>query len=223
MKQEYIISASILTADFTKIKRIIDTLHKCGVKWLHLDIMDGHFVPNLTFGFPVLCSLRRITDMFFDTHLMISKPQEYIDKYIEAGADLITVHYEAVSREVLRKIIYRVKSSGRKIGLSIKPKTDVRVLYPYLGEIDLVLVMTVEPGFGGQKFISSMLPKIKLVKERISSCAFSCDIEVDGGINFETIKLACDAGANVFVVGNALFSGRSIVSNVKKMRRILNI
>jgi ribulose-phosphate 3-epimerase len=223
MGREYIISPSILTADFSKIKRIIDVFHKCGIKWLHLDIMDGHFVPNLTFGFPILRSLRKITNMFFDTHLMISNPYEYIDRYIEVGADLITVHYEAVPRKMLQKIISKVKSYGKKVGISIKPKTPASALYPYLKEIDLALIMTVEPGFGGQKFIFSVLPKIKLVRERISRSGLSCDIEVDGGVNFETIRLVYDAGANVFVVGNALFSGRSVANNIKKIKRMLNM
>ncbi len=206
------ISPSMLACDFTKMGQEAAAMKAANADMLHLDIMDGHFVPNMTFGPPVIASLRKASDMFFDVHLMISKPYDYIDAFVKAGASMITFHIESESD--VESTILKIKSCGVKCGLVIKPKTNVAAIRPYLNQLDMVLVMTVEPGFGGQKFMADMLPKIS----ELRALAPSLDIEVDGGIDVNTAALVAEAGANVLVAGSSLFSADDYTAAVKELR-----
>lgn len=172
---------------------------------LHLDVMDGHFVPNITFGAPVIKSIRHTSDIVFDVHLMISDPLKYAEDFVKAGADIITFHIECDSD--VKETIKKIKSLSCKVGLSLKPKTPIEEVFPYLDEIDMVLVMTVEPGFGGQSFMYDQMEKVSALKEILAEINKTIDIQVDGGINDETVSVAAKAGANVFVAGSAVFGG----------------
>ena len=198
-----IISPSLLSANFTRLKEDIKVVENAGVSRLHLDVMDGHFVPNLTFGPSVISSIRNKTKKCFDTHLMISNPDEYIEQYKNAGSDIITVHKEVCGH--LDKTLTSIKNTGCKAGVSINPGTDISGLEYVLDKIDLILVMSVNPGFGGQKFINSSIQKIKKIKELVQN--FNIDIEVDGGIDDKTATLVKNAGANILVSGSFIFSG----------------
>ena len=194
------ISPSILSSDYGKLASELKRMEDCGADMLHIDVMDGHFVPNLTLGAPIVKCIRSASVLPFDVHLMISDPYKYVPDFVKAGADIITFHYEADSD--VEETIDLIHSFGIKAGLAVKPKTDIDVVYPYLPKLDMVLVMTVEPGFGGQSFMGDMMPKVSAVRKT----APDIDIQVDGGINAETIVTAAKAGANVFVAGNAIFS-----------------
>ena len=210
-----IISPSILSADFANLERDIKAVETAD--WLHIDVMDGHFVPNITIGVPVVASIRKITDMPLDVHLMIENPEKYIEPFAKAGADIITFHYEAACRYTchIGNCIDLIKTFGIKAGMSIKPKTQAEVVFPYLNDLDMVLVMTVEPGFGGQKFLQDCAEKILAIKEKAPE---NLIIQVDGGINAETARICTSYGANSLVAGNYIYKSADIKSAIASLR-----
>ena len=212
------ISPSILSADFSKLGEEIVALEKAGADYIHIDVMDGHFVPNITIGPEVIKKLRPVTKLTFDVHLMISPVHKYIEAYSDAGADIITIHPEAT--ENLSASISKIKELKKKVGLSLNPETKVNVIKDYLSQIDLVLVMSVNPGFGGQKFMPEVLDKIKELKNIQKSQNIDFDIEIDGGINFENSKIAIEAGANILVSGTTIFKSNNgdIKKNIDLLR-----
>ncbi len=206
------VSPSILSADFSQLGNEIKRLEEGGADMIHVDVMDGHFVPNLTIGPPIIKALRRHTKLPFDIHLMISPVHKYIKDYAEAGADIITIHPEAT--EDLKKSIDYIKKLNKKVGVSLNPKTKINTVKEFLSEIDLILIMSVNPGFGGQKFMPEVLVKIKELKKMRDKQNLDFDIEIDGGINFDNNKLAIDAGANILVSGTTVFKNND--GNIKK-------
>lgn len=210
------IAPSILSADFTRLADEIKTVPNAD--YLHVDVMDGLFVPNISIGIPVVASLRKATDMFLDVHLMIDRPQRYVREFCKAGADLVVFHVEAAEPQDVFEAIAAVKAEGKKVGLSLKPKTPAEVVAPYLELLDLVLVMTVEPGFGGQKFMHDQLPKIKKLSEMISQKSLDCELEVDGGVDPDTAPLVMAAGANVLVAGSAVFGKADRAAAIEEIR-----
>tara|TARA_Y100001935_G_scaffold9639_1_gene7501 strand:+ start:301 stop:960 length:660 start_codon:yes stop_codon:yes gene_type:complete len=201
------ISPSILSADFSQLGNEIERLEKSGADMIHVDVMDGHFVPNLTIGPPVIKALKKKSSMIFDVHLMISPVHKYIDAYSEAGADIITIHPEAT--DDLQMSISKIKDLNKKVGISLNPKTKIDVIVNFLDQIDLVLIMSVNPGFGGQKFMPEVLDKIKDLKKIQNEKKLNFDIEIDGGINFENSKKAIAAGANILVSGTTIFKSNN--------------
>ncbi|PWL80722.1 ribulose-phosphate 3-epimerase [Candidatus Gastranaerophilales bacterium] len=212
---EVIISPSILSSDFANLGRDIRFMEKSGADWIHIDVMDGHFVPNITIGAPVVKSIRKVTKMPFDVHLMIENPKNYIKDFIEAGADIVTFHYEAVQRSEIIEMAKYIKGLGVKAGLSIKPKTNPEEILEYLPYFDLLLVMTVEPGFGGQKFMRECAEKIDLIKRFADE---SMIIQVDGGINSETARVCTELGANSLVAGSYIFNSEDYENAIKSLR-----
>lgn len=214
-----IIAPSILSADFANLGRDVLEIEKGGAKFVHIDVMDGTFVPNISIGLPVIKSVRKITNLTFDVHLMIQNPSNYIKDFVEAGADIITFHYEAETH--IDRTINYIKSFDKKVGVSINPATPVSVLEHIIPQVDMVLIMSVNPGFGGQKFIEYAKEKIKAVKAIADKVNPSLLIQVDGGIDTNNIKSVAECGANVFVAGSAAFKDNEIVKNIKGLLKEL--
>ena len=215
MAQNIKISPSILSADFSILGDEIKSLEKAGADLIHVDVMDGHFVPNITMGPPIIKMVRKCTKLPFDVHLMISPVEKYIKAFADAGADIITIHPEATDN--LKRAVGAIKSLGKKAGVSLNPKTPISALMNVINELDLVLIMSVNPGFAGQSFMSEVLPKVTELRKMINDKKLKIDIEIDGGINFETAPLAVKAGANILVSGTTIFSG-SLKDNIQKLR-----
>lgn len=216
MTQNIKISPSILSADFSILGEEIKSLEKAGADLIHVDVMDGHFVPNITMGPPIIKMIRKCTKLPFDVHLMISPVEKYIKDFANAGSDIITIHPEATDN--LKRAVKTIRSLGKKAGVSLNPKTPISVLMDVINEIDLILIMSVNPGFAGQSFMSEVLPKVKELRQIINEKKLKIDIEIDGGINFETAPLAVKAGANILVSGTTIFTGGSLKENILKLR-----
>ena len=215
MAQKIKISPSILSADFSTLGDEIKSLEKAGADLIHVDVMDGHFVPNITMGPPIIKMVRKCTKLPFDVHLMISPVEKYIKAFADAGADIITIHPEATDN--LKRAVGAIKSSGKKAGVSLNPKTPISALMNVINDIDLILIMSVNPGFAGQSFMGEVLSKVTELRKMINDKKLKIDIEIDGGINFETAPLAVKAGANILVSGTTIFSG-SLKDNIQKLR-----
>lgn len=214
--RKILIAPSILSANFSRLAEEIKIVEKAAADWLHIDVMDGHFVPNLTVGPAVVRWVRKTTSLTLDVHLMIEGPWKYVPQFVQAGADILTFHYEACRRP--QSLIRMIKKAGLKVGISLRPKTPASVIIPFLSHLDLVLVMTVEPGFGGQQFMPQMLPKIRELKNCISKKNLKCRIEVDGGINCKTAPLTVREGADVLVAGNSIFGSEKPGTALKILR-----
>ena len=214
-----ILSPSILSADYMHFHEDMDRVKSDGAKWLHVDIMDGHFVPNLSFGYSWVKAMRKITDLVLDVHLMIDTPIKYAEEFCKAGSDYLTIHVEADTEENIHKTIDLIRSLGVKPGVVVKPKTPAEAVLPFLDKIDMVLVMTVEPGFGGQKFMADMMPKLKKLREMINEVNPACHLEVDGGVDLQTGEVCKENGEDVLVAGSAFFGAADRPAFVKSIEK----
>ncbi len=210
------IAPSILACDFANLQSEAEAVRIAGADMLHVDVMDGHFVPNISLGIPVVASLKKATTLPLDVHLMITDPLRYAEEFIRAGSDILTFHYEADSD--VAATIAKIKSLGAKVGLSIKPKTSAKEILPFIKDLDMVLVMTIEPGFGGQSFMPDICPKIREIRDYADQKGLALDIQVDGGISAKTAHLACSAGANVLVAGTAVFGAKDYTEAIASIR-----
>ena len=214
MGNKVIVSPSILSADFANLERDVKKVEKAGADWLHIDVMDGHFVPNITIGVPVVASLKKVAKIPLDVHLMIENPRKYVEPFARSGADILTFHYEAVGEDEIPELIGYIKSFGMRAGMSIKPKTTAEKCFKFLDELDMLLVMTVEPGFGGQKFMADCAEKIKQIREKSADVI----IQVDGGINEETGKLCKSYGATSLVAGSYVYNSPNIAKAISSLK-----
>ena len=212
------IAPSILSADFANLERDIHDLEKNNADWVHVDIMDGIFVPNISIGIPVVAALRKVTDLPLDVHLMIDRPIRYVEEFVKAGADYLTIHIEADQPQNTLEALDKIHSLGCKAAISLKPRTPAEAAIPYLEKCDMVLIMTVEPGFGGQKFMADMMPKVQQLKEWMEDINPDCHIEVDGGVDANTCAICKESGADVLVAGSAYFTATDRASFVKTIQ-----
>lgn len=212
------LSPSILAADFCELGKQIKEIEKAGAQYIHYDVMDGVFVSSISFGMPVLSSIRPKTKLFLDVHMMVTEPERYVEEFIKCGADCVTIHVEAC--DCIEETIKKIKSHGVKAGISLNPETPVEAIVPYIEMVDMVLVMTVHPGFGGQSYINECTQKIVEVRKLINEKNPDCDLEIDGGVNLDNLKMNLDAGANVIVAGSAVFKG-DIEANTKAFLEIM--
>ncbi|MBQ3185572.1 MAG: ribulose-phosphate 3-epimerase [Firmicutes bacterium] len=212
------LSPSILSADFANLERDVKIITDAGADWIHVDVMDGHFVPNISIGVPVVTSLRKATDGFLDVHLMITDPDKYVPAFIKAGADLVNFHVEVECD--IEAVLKEIKAAGKKTGLTIKPNTPPEAVFPYLHLLDMVLVMSVEPGFGGQSFMPNSIPKIKVLKKKINELSLNCEIEIDGGINLKNAPEVIEAGCDILVAGSSVFNAPDVPAAVKAFKAL---
>ncbi|WP_094602725.1 ribulose-phosphate 3-epimerase [Sporomusa silvacetica] len=210
------VAPSILSADFSQLANEIIKIEKAGADWVHIDVMDGHFVPNLTFGPPVVAAIRKVTKLPFDVHLMVTNPQDLIEPFIKAGADIITVHAETAPH--LHRLIQTIKEHGKKAGVSLNPSTPLAVVEEVLDDLDMILIMSVNPGYGGQKFIPGAIDKISRLQAKIEQRKLTIDIEVDGGINASTARQVVAAGATILVAGSAVYGAPDMTQAIKAIR-----
>ncbi len=210
------IAPSILSADFANLERDIHRIS--AADYVHVDVMDGMFVPNISIGIPVLQSIRKVTDMFLDVHLMIVEPVRYVDQFCDAGADLVTVHVESDTEENIHAAIDKIHAKGKKAGIVLKPKTPASAALPFINEVEMILIMTVEPGFGGQKFMADMMPKVEEIRRYIDAMNPECELEVDGGVDPKTAPICIHSGANVLVAGSAVYKADDIPGRIAQLR-----